>query len=461
MSARQFVRARPASPHAALPRVRPVAAAGAPSLQAVAQHMFSLMLRNVSSDGYQFDDPSSPGSFSKPGCVIAAPSYPANTPGVNQNYVFNWVRDAAITAIELAAAKTPSQPLIDYVGFARLCQNGATPTLGHAVFTIEGNPRIWSEQNDGPAIQTIAMLQAFDQLDTVTQATAIAVMNKNVEYLLGVYQQPTTNLWEEHSALSFFARAVQLKCFQEVVRNTAGVDVPDGAAEAVDWLRGALQDHWNGAYYVSLLGPPAPGNASPPAVPSEQGYDPNIDIIQAGVYGAIPFTDTKLLATAGQLRRQWADGGAPSAYPINLADSKLGLGPLLGRYPGDFYDGDTSSPVVGGHPWALCTCNFAELYYGLANEVSQSQSVPFDELSTEFFAQVGLSKATSPTAAATALRDAGDAMMQAVVYHSDNLELSEQFDGTSGYEKSVRDLTWSYAAFLSAARRRNAEAVEG
>lgn len=56
---------------------------------------------------------------------------------------------------------------------------------------------------------------------------------------------------------------------------------------------------------------------------------------------------------------------------------------------------------------------------------------------------------------------AGDAMMQSVVYHSDNLKLSEQFDGTTGYEKSVRDLTWSYAAFLSAARRRNAEPVEG
>ena len=38
------------------------------------------------------------------------------------------------------------------------------------------------------------------------------------------------------------------------------------------------------------------------------------------------------------------------------------------------------------------------------------------------------------------------------------LELSEQFDGTSGYEKSVRDLTWSYAAFLSAVRTKMAKA---
>ncbi|MGO6907432.1 glucoamylase, partial [Rhizobium ruizarguesonis] len=33
-----------------------------------------------------------------------------------------------------------------------------------------------------------------------------------------------------------------------------------------------------------------------------------------------------------------------------------------------------------------------------------------------------------------------------------------QFDGTVGYEKSVRNLTWSYASFLSAVRARSAAA---
>jgi hypothetical protein len=45
-------------------------------------------------------------------------------------------------------------------------------------------------------------------------------------------------------------------------------------------------------------------------------------------------------------------------------------------------------------------------------------------------------------------------MLEAVIFHSDHLELSEQFDGTTGFEKSVRNLTWSYAAFLSAVRAR-------
>jgi glucoamylase len=51
---------------------------------------------------------------------------------------------------------------------------------------------------------------------------------------------------------------------------------------------------------------------------------------------------------------------------------------------------------------------------------------------------------------------AGDQMLQAVIFHSDNLELSEQFDATTGYEKSVSNLSWSYASFLSAVRARSA-----
>ena len=51
-------------------------------------------------------------------------------------------------------------------------------------------------------------------------------------------------------------------------------------------------------------------------------------------------------------------------------------------------------------------------------------------------------------------------MLRAVIYHSDNLELSEQFDGVSGYEKSVRNLTWSYAAFLSAVRAKTGQSVK-
>jgi glucoamylase len=424
------------------------------SLPAVAQHMFSLMLRNMSSDGFVFTDPNAPGDFSAPGCIIAAPTF-AVDPAVNQDYVYNWTRDAANTAIELAAASIPAQagsgiqPLTDYVNFANTCQNSGPPTIGHACYTIEGQPRPWSEQSDGPALQTLAIVQAFPQLDAPTQATATTVIATNINYLLGAYQSPTTNLWEEKYGYSFFARAVQLRCFQEITSNPYGIAVPPATANAIIWLEDALLNHWNGTSYVSILSP------------QPSGYDPNIDIVMASVYGAVPYTDTKLLATAAQLRRQWADSSSPSFYPINAADQGRGIGPVLGRYPADSYDGDTLDPVAGGHPWPVCTGNFAELYYGLANAITQTQTVPFDNLSEDFFSLIGVDATTPWSGAAASLQSAGDEMLNAIIFHSDHLELSEQFDGTTGYEKSVRDLTWSYAAFLSAVREKTGQNVLG
>ncbi|MEU0886117.1 glycoside hydrolase family 15 protein [Lentzea sp. NPDC005914] len=443
---------------------------GAVDLASLVPIMYTFMFRNIASDGFIFSDPQAPGDISrdsKPGCVIAAPSFPADTPGIDEDYVFNWVRDGAITAMEVAKAGMPTSPggtvqtLNDFVTFADLCHSNAQPPLtkGHACFTIAGDARPWTEQNDGPALQSITILAAFEQLDAGTQKRAVDLVNSNVAFLLGVYQDPTTNLWEEHSGFSFFARSAQLRCFEEIQASTiAGIDKPAGLRPAINWLRQALVGHWDGSKYVSMMADPGNGAQPSPQNPVVSGYDPNIDIVQSAVYGAVPVTDTKLLATAAQLRSQWEEGGI-AFYPINKADKEnFGIGPLFGRYPGDVYDGDTAHPVLGGHPWALSTCNVAELHYKLAAEIKSSRKVPVDTLSAPFFAQSGIDASTAPAAAAAALVATGDAMVRAVVYHSDHLELSEQFDGTSGYERSVHNLTWSYAAYLSAMRART-EAV--
>ncbi|MFD5078319.1 glycoside hydrolase family 15 protein [Streptomyces sp. NPDC058371] len=432
--------------------------------------MFTFLFRNIASDGFAFSDPQWPGEISrdsKPGCIIAAPSFPEETPGIDEDYVFNWVRDGAITAMEVARAGLPTGPggtvqtLNDYVQFAELCQSNAQPPLtkGHACFNIAGDARPWTEQNDGPALQTITILAAYDQLDLGTQKRAVDLVNSNVAFLLDVYRRSTTNLWEEHSGYSFFARSAQLRCFEEIQASTiVGIDKPTDLRPAAKWLRQALADHWDGNKYVSMLADPGNGSQPSPQNPVVSDYDPNIDIVQSALYGAVPVIDTKLLATAAQLRSQWEEGGI-AFYPINKADKEqFGIGPLFGRYPGDVYDGDTAHPVLGGHPWALSTCNVAELHYKLASEIKSSGKVPVDDLSAPFFAQSGIDASTAPAAAAAALAATGDAMVRSVVYHSDHLELSEQFDGATGFERSVHNLTWSYAAYLSAMRAR-AEAV--
>ena len=270
----------------------------------------------------------------------------------------------------------------------------------------------------------------------------------NLNFLQNAYQGETVNLWEEESGASFFARSVQLKCFDAIAGNTLGIPVPGWLGTAMPWLQNALASHWNGQYYQSLL--PVPTDSRAP-------YDPNIDIIAAAIYGAVPVTDTKLLATAALLRSQWADPSSPNYYyPINGADQQRGIGPLLGRYPGDTYDGDTADEPVRGHPWAVSTANFAELYYQLAKQVTTTGSVPLDNLSAGFFSQIGVNTSTTPQQAAANLESHGDQMLQAVVFHSDHFELSEQFDASSGFEKSVSNLSWSYASFLSALRAKNA-----
>jgi glucoamylase len=416
------------------------------NLTAVAPYMFWLMFRNVASDGLVFEDPVNAGVVSQPGCVLASPSWVNSDTHVSQDYVYNWTRDAAIVAIELAAGPLPtSQPLIDYVQFAQTCQNSGGD-FDRAAFLINGTPRSWTDQTDGPGLQTLALLQMYAQLDAPTQAVAAAVIAANLNFLAGAYQGQTWNLWEEEYGASFFARAVQLRCCQAVMANTAGLPVPGWLSTAVPWLENALAGHWNGQCYQSML--PVPADYRAP-------YDPNIDAVMAAIYGAVAVTDTKLLATAALLRSQWADPASKYFYPINGADQQRGIGPLLGRYPGDVYDGDTDA-LVGDHPWAVSTANFAELYYRLAGSVTAAGTVPLDSLSAGFFGQIGVGASTAPAAAAAALQGAGDQMLQAVLFHSDHLELSEQFDATSGYEKSVSNLSWSYASFLSAIRARNA-----
>jgi glucoamylase len=421
------------------------------NLATVAKYMFWLMYRNVASDGLVFADPINAGVISSPGAVLASPSWENSATHVTQDYVYHWTRDAAIVALELAWAYADgtlpdSQPLIDYVTFSQRCQLSAGD-FDRASFYINGTQRPWTDQTDGPALQTLALLAMYRQLDSPTQEIAAQLIDANLAFLAGAYQGQTYNLWEEEYGYSFFARSAQLRCFRAVAANTVGVAVPSWLPAALSWLTNALDSHWNGSVYQSML--PVPADYRAP-------YDPNVDIVMAAIYGAESVTDPRLLATAAQLRAQWADADSKYFYPINGGDAALGLGPLLGRYPGDVYDGDTDA-LVGDHPWALTTANFAELYYRVAASITAAAAVPADSLSATFLAQVGVTSSTTPADAAAALRAAGDAILQAVVYHSDHFELSEQFDAVTGFEKSVSNLSWSYAAFLSAVRARPAQ----
>jgi glucoamylase len=420
-----------------------------------------LMLANVASAAHVITAPS--GRRSLPGCVIASPSWGADAPpppegpdavdpAENQDYVYQWTRDAAIAAAEIAAAAPPGvdPTLGDYVAFSATCQDalGDGHEFFRACFTVDGAPRDWSDQKDGPALQALAFARAWPFLDAAARATATRLAQRSLERTVAAWEDDDgyRGPWEDAAGPSFFARAAQLRFLREVdTTNTLGLVPPDGLATALAGLTGALATHWDAGAgrYASILG-----------VPDE---DPNADVVMACLYGAVPATDPRLLATAAQLRAAF-DVGGPAAYPINGDDRARGLGPLIGRYPADTYDGNTADHALG-HPWAVCTANLAELYYRVAGAVGSGRAVAWDDLTGPFLSQVGLDAATVGDASRTpavvgALRAAGDALLRAVVFHADDNHLSEQFDARTGFEKSVSDLTWSYASYLSAARER-------
>jgi len=166
------------------------------NLTTVAQYMFWLIFRNVASDGFVFEDSLNTGVPSQHGCILASPSWENSATHVTQDYVYNWTRDAAIVAIELAAGALPTnQPLIDYVQFAQLCHSsGAAIDLASSL--INGTPRSWSNPTDGPSLQKLATLAMYSQLDAATQAVANNLIATNLSFLQGAYQGETVNLWE-------------------------------------------------------------------------------------------------------------------------------------------------------------------------------------------------------------------------------------------------------------------------
>ena len=423
-------------------------------IDAIAQLMYWLMLRNVSDDGVVYVDPFKPDVTSLPGCIVASPSYPRDGVSLtSQNYVYNWTRDSAMAAKEIALSGAAAGDSIagdrlgDYVSFAKTCQTNSAKDFARATYTLDG--QMWDQrdnQNDGPALQTLAILAALDALSADAKTTALEVCQANVSFLVSQYQAASTNLWEEVRGQSFFTRAVQLRCLMTVRDKPGSLELPAEINDAITWLDDRLtNDHWseNDGYFISVLDP----------MSGRDGYDPNADIVMASVYGAVSCTDPKLLATAAKVRAQCA------AFQVNETDAP-GLGPLIGRYPGDTYDGDNNDPDhphpdTKAHPWALCSANFAELYYKVADALEPSKEILSDALARPFFDQAQVTADAAPEAASAQLRDTGDRILKALVRHSDHLALSEQFDADSGYEKSVHDLTWSYAAFLSAVRARN------
>lgn len=167
-------------------------------------------------------------------------------------------------------------------------------------------------------------------------------------------------------------------------------------------------------------------------------------------------TQKKVLATAVAI-----EDAFERLYPLNREQPQH-LGTAIGRYPEDTYDGYQSASL--GNPWFLATLAYAELYY---NAIQEKDYVAVNEVNAPFFAhvlktrpedlmyQVFLRGEPGFDELVNKMLARADAFMKTVQYHArSNGSLSEQYDRYIGFQTGARDLTWSYAAFITAANAR-------
>lgn len=143
-----------------------------------------------------------------------------------------------------------------------------------------------------------------------------------------------------------------------------------------------------------------------------------------------------------------------SVYTINSGIAE-GTAVAVGRYAEDSY--------YNGNPWYLCTLAAAEQLYDALIVWKSQGYIEVTSTSLGFFqdfdSSVTAGTYESSSATYTTLFDAvttyAEGYMNVVAtYAPSNGSLSEQFDKSTGTPLSAYDLTWSYAAFLSAANRR-------
>lgn len=143
-----------------------------------------------------------------------------------------------------------------------------------------------------------------------------------------------------------------------------------------------------------------------------------------------------------------------SVYGINSGIPE-GTAVAVGRYSEDVY--------YNGNPWYLTTLAAAEQLYDALIvwksqgfiEVTSTSLNFFKDLDSSVTAGTYQSDSSTYSALINAATAYADGYVNVVAtYAAPNGSLSEQFEKSNGSPLSAYDLTWSYAAFLSAAARR-------
>lgn len=320
-------------------------------------------------------------------------------------------------------------------------------------------------QNDGPAERAIAFMaianrwhvEGHDQ--TYIADTLVPAITKDLNYVVDIWQQPCYDLWEEIEGVHFYTLMVMRRALLDAVDFfDTNSDTPfrvDHYKSTAYQIEKRIESFWSSHQnYITSTQDVRNGVQKPSGLDVSTLLAANL--VSHRNDGFFTPGSDKVLATAHALEDTFK-----SIYPLNQQLDE-NLGTSIGRYPEDIYDGIGTSV---GNPWFIATAAYTELYY-LAIKEWKQVGVVINDINRPFFHRLLDTSSTQKTYYAPGSVELdqilyrashmADKYLATIQYHQNrNGSMSEQFDRYIGYMAGARDLTWSHAAFITAAKAKS------
>lgn len=404
----------------------------------------------------------------------------------SNSYAFHWVRDAGLVVdpyvtryIDEPGSKREALAILkDFVNFSKFNQESPTKAgLGEPKFNLNGSPYDgpWNRpQNDSPAIRANSLMRfAHALLDEGnegyvrgllydTGSSPQTVIKRDLEYVATHFKETSADLWEEVFGSHFFTLMVSRRALKDgaaLARRLQDAPAADYYEKKAAEVEAELNRFWDASKGQILTTDPS----------SIVGWDrdkkSNLDaaVLLGSLHGSVagsPFSvgDDRVLSTVQKLKESFA-----SAYKINHGPIAP-VGVALGRYPEDRYDGVTGNSQGGA--WPLITLGMAELHYRLKKDLQHQQRIEITDLNQNFYQgatglQLGAGTTLTPAdpryqQVLSGLAEAGDRYLLRVKMHAQpDGSLNEQIEPNHGHMQGAEDLSWNYAAMMTAIQERN------
>jgi glucoamylase len=362
-----------------------------------------------------------------------------------------------------AGDTTLRQKIDDYVSAQAYLQGVSNPSgdpdtggLGEPKFQVNRTAFTGSwgrPQRDGPSLRSTALvIYANWLIQSGAQEQALntvwPVIAKDLAYTVRYWNQTGFDLWEEINGSSFFTLSASHRALVEgAALATKLGQTCDGCTDAASQVLCFLESFWTGSYIDSNINvnDGRTGKDINSIISSIHTFDPDAACTDATFQPCSSRALANHKAVTDSFR---------SVYSINHGVAQ-GRAVAAGRYAEDVY--------YNGNPWYLATLAAAEQLYAAAYQWDKQASIVIDAVSLPFFSDLVPNVAAGTytkgssmyTSIVSAVRTYGDDYIAIVQrYTPANGGLAEQFDKNSGSPLSAVDLTWSYAALLTAAQRR-------